>query len=94
MTYNWNVGGVAVGTPNSDTYIVDAEETDIGSVIECVASVQDTEGETAESKSYSCIENTEPTVDSVTIDKVLYTMILLLIVCMQQQILMNPQILT
>ena len=64
VTYNWNVGGVAIGTPNPTTYIVDADETDVGSAIECVASVEDTEGETAESKATVTVENTEPTVDS------------------------------
>jgi formylglycine-generating enzyme required for sulfatase activity len=69
VSYNWNVGGVVVGSENSETYIVDADETDVGSVIECVASVEDIDGETAESKSTVTVENTAPTVDSVGLDQ-------------------------
>ena len=63
--YEWFVDGVSLG--QSAVYTIDASETDVGDIIECIASVEDSHGGLVSTADSVTIENSVPILDSPTI---------------------------
>ena len=64
-TYVWMVGSNQVAT--SDTYVVDAGDTDVGDSIECTATAVDSSGASVASSATVTVINTAPSLGLVTI---------------------------
>jgi|GEM_PF-6547542 len=64
-TYTWSVGGTTIGSGNS--YTIDANDVSPTDIIQCEASATDTNGSTVTSVASIGVQNTSPSVDSVTI---------------------------
>ena len=65
-TFSWtNQSGTELST--TDTYTIDAAETETGDELTCTASVEDADGATLSSSAVVTIENTLPTLTGVTL---------------------------
>ena len=63
--YEWSVSGVSVGS--GATYIVDANDTDVGDSVSCTATVADNNGEETSGITSIIVENSAPIVSNVQI---------------------------
>ncbi len=65
IQYQWQINGVSVGT--GATYTVQATQSNVGDSVVCQATVVDSDGESDTLSTSVLVQNTEPTVDAVSI---------------------------